>query len=140
MGLRLKLVSARMRRVRAPTFGLNGVDGRMVLGRVLRRQGRALQASLEANAVPEDIQRTHTFDGAESAQRSSNKVARQSGEEHTWSRSNRLPSVWLQLLLFGLEGEEGGGHGGEVGGEGHVDRKDSRLDGLQGGRSRKRRS
>lgn len=140
VGLRLKLVSAGMRRVRAPTFRLDGVDGRMVLGRVLRRQGRALQASLEANAVPEDIQRTHAFDGAEAAQRSSNKVARQSGEKHTWSSSHRLPSVRLQLLWFGLEGEEGGGHGGEVGGEGHVDWEDSRLDGLQGGRRKKRRS
>ncbi len=66
--LRLKLVPAGMRGIRASRFGLESVDGRMVLGRVLRCQGRALRASLEADAVPEDIQRTHAFDGAEAAQ------------------------------------------------------------------------
>ena len=131
VGLRLKLVPAGMRRIRTSTLGLEGVDGRVVLGRVLRRQRRALQASLEADAVPEDIQRTHTFDGAEAAQGASNEVSRQSGDEHTRSRSHRLPSVRLRLLRFGLEGEEGGGHGGELGGEGHVDGDDGRLDGLQ---------
>lgn len=135
--MRLKLVPAGMRRIRTPTLGLERVDGRMVLGRVLRRQSRALQASLEADAVPEHIQRTHTFDGAEAAQRASNEVSRQSGDEHTRSRSHRLPSVRLQLLRFGLEGEEGGGHGGELGGEGHVDGGDGRLDGLQRRRERK---
>lgn len=134
MGLLLKLVSAGMGGVWASTFGLEGVDGRMVLGLVLRCQCWALWASLEADAVPEDIQRTHTFDGAEAAQRSSDEVARQGGEEHTWSRSHRIPPVRLQLLWFGLEGEEGGGHGGEVRGERNADRVDGGLDGLQGGR------
>lgn len=88
VGLRLKLVPAGMRRIRASTFGLEGVDGWMVLGWVLRCQGRALRGSLEADAVPEDIQRTHAFDGTKAAQRSSNKVSRQRGVEHTWNRSN----------------------------------------------------
>lgn len=118
VGLRLELVPTGMRRIRAPGLGLEGVDGGMVLGRVLGRQGRALRASLEADAVPEDIQRTNTFDGTEAAQRSSDEVAGQRRVEHTCSRSDELR---LQLLWFGLEGEEGGGHGGEFRGEGHVD-------------------
>ncbi len=137
--LRLELLPAGMRRIWASTFWLEGVDGWMVLGGVLRRQGRALWSSLEADAVPEDIQGTHAFDGAEATEGSSNKVARQSGEEHTGSRSNTLPSVRLQLLWFGLEGEEGGWHGGEVGGERHVDGEDGWLDRLQGGRRKDRR-
>lgn len=83
VGLRLKLVPAGMRCIWASTLGLQGVDSRMMLAWVLRRQGRALRASLEADAVPEDIQRTHAFDGAEATQRSSNKVTRQRGDEHT---------------------------------------------------------
>lgn len=131
VGLKLRLVRAGMRCVWAPTFGLEGVDCGMVLGRVLRRQGRALQPSLEADAAPEDIERTHTFDGAESTQRTSNKVGRQSGEEHACSRSHRLSEVRLHLLWFGLEGEQWGRQGGEVRSEGHIDGKDRRLVGLQ---------
>lgn len=139
VGLWLKLVPYGVRGIWASTFGLECVDGRMVLGLVLRRQRWALWASLKADAVSEDIQRTHAFDGAEATQRSSDKVARQSGEEHTWGRIHRIPSVRLQLLWFGLEGQEGGGHGGQVRGEGHVDRVDGGLDGLQRRDERRRR-
>ncbi|TNN43283.1 hypothetical protein EYF80_046533 [Liparis tanakae] len=54
VGLRLKLVPARMRRIGAPAFGLECVDGRVVLGGALRRQGGALRRPLEADAAPED--------------------------------------------------------------------------------------
>lgn len=67
VGLWLEVVRAGPGCVRAFTFGLEGVDSGEVLGGVLRRQGRALQASLEADTIPEDIQRTNAFDGAEAA-------------------------------------------------------------------------
>lgn len=85
VGLWLKLVPVGVRGIWASAFGLECVDGRMVLGLVLRSQRWALRASLQANPVPEDIQRTHAFDGAEATQRSSDEVARQIGEEHAWS-------------------------------------------------------
>jgi len=130
MRLRQQLVSAGVRSIWAATFGLEGVDGRAVLGWVLRGQGWTFWAPLEADAVPEDIQRTHTFDGAEATQRASYEVTRQSGEEHARGGGHGLSSVRLQVLWFGLEGEEGCGHGGQFRGEGHVDGKDGRLDGL----------
>lgn len=67
VGLCLEVVRAGPGCIWAFTFGLDGVDSGEVLGGVLGRQGRAFEASLEADTIPEDIQRTNAFDGAEAA-------------------------------------------------------------------------
>lgn len=66
--LRLQLLRAGVWRVRVPSFGLEGEDGRVELCRVLRGQGGAIGAPLQADLAPEDVQRAHAFDGAETAQ------------------------------------------------------------------------
>lgn len=130
-GVGLWLLPAQVRGVWAPTLQLGGVDDWMVLARVLGRQGRALGAPLQSQPAPEHVRRTQAFDGAEAAQRASDEVARQRGEEHARGGNHRLPSLCLHLLRFGLERDEGAGEGGEVRGEGHGDGQDGRLQGAE---------